>query len=416
MESTKSSCIFKFGILVHLFLVNSTITTERTENMKQLDLDEIRGRIDSIDSELVKLFCERMDIVADVARYKAQNNIPVYDKTRETALLQKLTQQVSPDMEGYVYSLYDIIFNLSRNRQSELLRTHTPLHDKIQTALKQTPQLFPPSASVAVQGTEGAYSQQATERLFRRPSIMYCKNFGGVFAAVESGLCKYGVVPLDNSTAGSVNQTYDLMMKHNFFIARSIRLKVDHNLLVNPGVDMSEIKEIVSHEQAFAQSGLFLEKHFKGVKQTVLENTALSAKYVAESGRRDVAAIASRNCAQLYNLTKLHSDIQDQGNNYTRFICISKDLEIFPGADRSSIMMVTSHSPGALYKALARFYSLGLNLIKLESRPMPTRDFQFMFYFDLESSIYSDEFSTLMDSMQEISEEFQYLGSYTEVL
>ena len=147
-----------------------------------------------------------------------------------------------------------------------------------------------------------------------------------------------------------------------------------------------------------------------------VENTAIAAKMVAESGRTDVAAISSRGCAELYGLKNLAASIQDKGNNYTRFICISKKLEVYPGADKTSVMMVLSHKPGALYRVLARLYVLGINVTKLESRPLPDRDFEFMFYFDLDTSIYSEEFVQLMCELEDLCEEFKYLGSYNEVV
>ena len=146
------------------------------------------------------------------------------------------------------------------------------------------------------------------------------------------------------------------------------------------------------------------------------ENTAVAAKRVAESGRADVAALSSRACVGLYGLESLASSVQDQGNNYTRFICIAKDLEIYPGADRTSLMMVLPHKPGSLYKVLSRFYALGINLNKLESRPLPERDFEFMFYFDLETLVYSPQFQQLMGELPGLCEEFSYLGSYREVV
>ena len=155
---------------------------------------------------------------------------------------------------------------------------------------------------------------------------------------------------------------------------------------------------------------------FKGVKITRCANTAAAAKLVAESGRTDLAALCSRNCIELYDLDCLAEAVQNQQNNYTRFICISRNLEIYPGADRTSLMMVLPHRAGSLYKVLARFYAQNINLIKLESRPMPDRDFEFMFYFDLETSVYSPEFIQLMGELQTISEEFKYLGSYSEVV
>jgi chorismate mutase/prephenate dehydratase len=147
-----------------------------------------------------------------------------------------------------------------------------------------------------------------------------------------------------------------------------------------------------------------------------VENTAVAARLVAESDRSDVAAISSKACEDLYSLKSLADSVQDESNNRTRFICISKNMEIYPGADKTSIMMILPHKPGALYRVLARMYVLGINVIKLESRPLPDRDFEFMFYFDLETSIYSDEFVQLMCELDDFCEEFKYLGSYTEVV
>ena len=244
---------------------------------------------------------------------------------------------------------------------------------------------------------------------------MYFKNFEGIFHAIEQGMCEYGILPIENSTAGSVKKVYDLMIKHNFSIVRTFRLKIEHNLLVNPGTSLSDIKEIYSHEMAIGQCAEFLN-HFKGVKVIPVENTAIAAKMVAESGRSDVAALSSRSCADLYGLSILIPSVQDKDNNRTRFICISKKLEIYPGADKTSIMMMLPHKPGALYRVLARMYVLGINVTKLESRPIPDSDFEFMFYFDLDTSIYSEEFVQLICELDELSEDFKYLGSYTEVV
>ena len=222
---------------------------------------------------------------------------------------------------------------------------------------------------------------------------------------------------MENSTAGSVKQIYDLMLRHSSFkIVRSTRLKIDHNLVAKKGTKLEDIKEIFSHPQAISQCSAYLEKLGKDVKITPCENTAAAAEAVAQSDRKDVAAIASHSCVALYGLERLAADIQDRSNNYTRFICISKKLEIYPGADKTSLMVVLPHRPGSLYQILARFYALGLNLIKLESRPLPDREFEFMFYFDLETSVYSDEFIRMVDDLSAVCEEFQYLGSYSEVI
>ena len=380
-----------------------------------MNLDELRLEIDKVDHELVDLFSRRMNIAADIAAYKKENHLPVLDASRERSKLNDLSALSGPEMEEYVSSLYSLIFELSRGYQNKLLGTTSQLPAAIETAIRQTPTLFPPKALVACQGVEGAYSQQACEKLFRMPNVMYFKTFEAVFSAVEKGLCQYAVIPLENSTAGSVNMVYDLMMRHNFRIVRSTRLKIDHSLMAKNGTRLEQLREIFSHEQAISQCSEFL-KSLDGVKLTCCENTAAAAKLVAESDRDDVAALCSRNCAALYDLTSLREAVQNQANNYTRFICISRNLEIYPGADRTSLMMVLPHRPGSLYKVLSRFYALGINLNKLESRPIPERDFEFMFYFDLDTSVYSPQFIQLMGELGSICESFNYLGSYSEVI
>lgn len=381
-----------------------------------MDLSDYRQDIDEIDKELLRLFQERMDVSAKIAEYKRENSLPVLDPMREREKMASLLENTSPEFRSYTHVLYSLMFELSRSHQGRLLGKKTALSEKIASAIENTQPLFPETATVACQGTEGAYSQLACEKLFKAPSIMYMQSFDNVFSAIESGLCRYGMLPLENSSAGSVNQVYDLMQKHKFSIVKSVRLKVDHNLYVNRNVnDLSEIREIISHEQAIMQCDAFI-KSLGNVKITYCDNTAQAAKMVANSNRCDIAAIASQSCGELYNLKCLKSAVQDNKNNYTRFICISKNLEIYPGAGKTSLMMTLSHRPGSLYKILARIYSLDINLLKLESRPMPDRDFEFMFYFDIETSIYSKEFAELITELSEICEEFSYLGSYSEVM
>ena len=376
-----------------------------------MDLNTYRKEIDQIDDQIVRLFQERMDVAAKIAEYKKTQGMPILQPAREREKLAEVSGKSREDMQSYVRVLYSLLFELSRTYQERGNRSE--LFDKIEYAIEHTPRLFPQTATVACQGVEGAYSQLACEKLFKNPQIQYFRNFEGVFSAIEAGFCQYGILPIENSTAGSVKKVYDLMVKHNFSIVRSTRMKVDHCLLAKP--DHGEIKEIFSHEQAIAQSAGFL-KTLGNVKITVCENTAIAAMTVAQSERKDVAALSSRMCAELYGLKLLRSGVQDEGNNHTRFLCISKNAEIYPGADKTSIMMVLPHKPGALYKVLARLYALGINLLKLESRPLPERDFEFMFYLDLETSVYSQEFARLMCEIGGICEEFRYLGSYSEVV
>ena len=380
-----------------------------------MDLNELRNEINQIDDEILNLFLRRMDVAGQVADYKREHGLPILQPAREREILKKVADKAGPDRGGYARVLFSMLMELSKSSQCKRNNKELELHRRIGEAIENTPRLFPQAPMVACQGVEGANSQIACEKIFKSPFIMYFKTFESVFSAIEQGLCQYGILPIENSTAGSVKKVYDLMIRHNFSIVRTFRLKVDHNLLAKPGVSLLDIKEIYSHEQALNQCSAFLGK-LPGVKIIAVENTAAAAQMVAESDRTDIAAISSRSCAELYNLTNLAPSIQDKDNNRTRFICISKNLEIYPGADKTSIMMILPHRPGSLYRVLARLYVLGINVTKLESRPLPDRDFEFMLYFDLETSIYSEEFIQLMCELDDLCEEFKYLGSYSEVV
>ena len=338
-----------------------------------MTLEELRNRIDDIDDKIAALYLERQDTVRLIGEEKAKTHAPVFDPAREKKVIAKVTKQADDE------------------------------------------QYFPVSASVACQGVEGSYSSIAADKLFEIADITFFRNFEGVFQAVEKGLCDYGVLPIENSAVGSVNAVYDLMKKHNFYIVRSIKLKVSHHLLAKKGVKRGDIKEIFSHEQAIGQCAAYIAKNFPSAKVTSCPNTAVAAESVARSDRTDVACISSRNCAELYGLGIVDSNIQDNDSNYTRFICISKRLELFAPADRISIMMTLPHESGSLNRVLNKFSTLGLNLTKLESRPLPGTDFEFMFYFDFEGQIENSDTLSLIAELDQGTEQFVFLGSYHEV-
>ena len=377
-----------------------------------MDINELRASIDQIDGELTALFRKRMETAAQIAEYKQKNSLPVFNRERERDILNSVTESVPDELQGYTKTLYQTIFDLSRSYQKKLIKPQSALSKMIEEVTAQPPCERPDRAVVACQGVEGAYSQFACDKMFSYPSIMYFSGFEDVFKAVDSGLCRYGVLPLENSTAGSVNKVYDLMNKYKFYITHSIKLLIGHALLAPEGTSLSGVKEIFSHEQAISQCSEFIAS--LGVKVTVCENTAAAAKMVSDSGRTDCAAIGSKDCAELYGLKVLESGIQNTDNNYTRFICISKKPEIYPGANKTSIMMTIPHKPGSLYNIISRFAALGLNMTKLESRPIPGSNFEFMFYFDIDASVYSENLKALLSELENDAEQFSYLGSYTE--
>ena len=378
-----------------------------------MDLQELRTAIDDIDTQMTDLFCKRMEISAQVAQHKKAQGIKVLDRTREREILTQVGKQAGEPLDMYARMLYSVLFDLSRSYQETFFDGETPLTRNIRQAMERSGQ-FPRRGTIACQGVEGAYSQMACDKLFTMPDIVYFRNFEGVFQAVEKGLCEFGVLPIENSSNGSVSAVYDLMRRYHFHIVRSIRMHIDHNLLVKPGVKLADIKEIISHEQALGQCSDFLNSHPE-IKVVICENTAAAAKLVAESDRRDIAALSSGNCALLYGLEALPEHVQNSENNYTRFICIAKEMAIYPGADRISLMLSVEHTPGALYRMIARFATLGLNLTKLESRPIVGRDFEFLFYFDFEASVWSQDVIRLLGECSARDQLFVFLGSYSEV-
>ena len=347
-----------------------------------MELSDIRAKIDTVDDQLLNLFLERMRLSEEVAAYKNEHHLPILNKQREREILAKVTEQAG-DKERYAYHLFSTLFELARSRQAELINAPTQVAAQVRQSLAAGGEVFPQTGLVACQGVEGAYSQVACDRLLPRGKIVYVKSFEAVFSAVESGLCKFGVVPIENSSNGSVRAVYDLVQRKNFSIVRSTRLCIHHELLVQPGVKLTDITEIYSHEQAIGQCSKFLSE-LNGVRVIPCANTAVAAQMVAESGSRHAAAISSHACAALYGLECIHDAIQDSDNNYTRFICISKEPVIYPGANRISLVIAFENKPGALYEILSKLAALDINMTKLESCPVVGSDFDFVFFLSLD--------------------------------
>lgn len=386
-----------------------------TDKLAEDKLKELRNEADILDEKIVDLFKERMDLVTRMAKYRAENRLPFARDQREREILKRVSDRAGEEYEGYARLVYNTIFDVDHSAQANVLAQRSNLVERISRSVDETPKLFPKRATVACQGVAGAYSHAAAERLFQLPEIQFYNTFDDVFAAVENGDVEYGVLPIENSSYGSVVSIYNLMQHYNFYIVKSLRLRINHQLLAKPGTKLSDIKEIYSHEQAIGQCDPFLSS-LKGVKVTKVANTALAAQMVAESDRADIAAISSRECADLYGLDILKNHIQVTDNNYTRFICISKKLEIYPGANRISLILTLPHVPCSLYHMVAKFAAIDVNLTKLESRPIPGSDFEFLFYFDLDASVYQEDLLYLLSELEASPETFVFLGCYLEAI
>ena len=376
-----------------------------------MELEKIRKEIDETDSELIKLFEKRMRSAEKVAEYKAEKGLMIMNTAREREITDRVTKAVSPELAIYAKTLYNTLFDVSCSYQCSKIYKNSPLSEKIKLTLEETEKDLPSSATVAFQGTEGSYSQAACEKLFALPTEMYFNDFKGVFDAVGSGMCRYGVLPFENSVYGSVTEVVDLLGEYGFSIVKSVKTQICHALLAKPG--HGEIKEVISHTQALGQCADYLKK--LGVKITACENTAIAAKTVAQSERDDIAAIASPVCADIYGLEIVKDGIADSDNNYTRFVCISKKPEIYRGANKISVITTLSHKPGALYELISKFAAAGINLTKIESRPIPGKDFEFKFYLEMAVSVYSKELISVLSEMSALNSEFKFLGAYSEI-
>ena len=378
-----------------------------------MELSEIREKINAVDDQLLDLFLQRMDLSEEVAAYKNEHHQPILNKQREREILAKVAEK-SGDRERFSYHLFSTIFELSRSRQAELITAPTKVEAQVKASLAAGGEVFPQTGLVACQGVEGANSQVACDRLLPRGNIVYVKSFEAVFSAVESGLCKFGVVPIENSSNGSVRAIYDLIQRKKFSIVRSTRLCIRHELLALPGVKMDDITEIYSHEQAIGQCSKFLNG-LGGVRVIPCDNTAMAAKMVADSGSRHAAAISSHPCAALYGLQCVNDAIQDSDNNYTRFICITKDPVIYAGANRISLIIACDNKPGARYEILSKLAALGINMTKLESCPVTGRNLEFIFFLELEASVHEPGVLPMLEELERSCANFQFLGSYAEV-
>lgn len=332
------------------------------------DLEKARQRIDETDRKLLDLLAERMQIAEDVAAYKTAHGLPVLDEVREQRVLQDRTaaaqQRGLPDG---IHDVFRAIMRMSRQYQRDLLVRESQ-----------------PGRRAAFQGVPGANSHLAlVEFLGDNIDAMACETFEEVFRAVERGEAAYGVMPIENSFAGSVVQVYDLLAAFEVFIIAEKQLRIDHMLVGLPGTELEDIHTVYSHEQALAQCSEFFRAHPQ-IVQHPYYNTAGAAKFVSEQQDQSCAALANSCAAQLYDLEILEETVNTSRENTTRFILIASQPYRGTDANKATVTFRLAHQPGALAEALTHFASHGLNMVKIESRPLRDRNFEYNFYVDFE--------------------------------
>lgn len=365
----------------------------------------VREDIDRIDKALLKLFIERMQCSERVAEIKRAAGIPVLNAAREQAILDRVHRQAGEFGDSAV-ALYSAIMAISRARQHSMLQTGGALRALADLA----PRTLPENPRVICQGAPGAYSHTAAKRLFPAEEPTFLPGFRDVFEAVHQGSGDFGVVPVENSDAGSVAEVYDLIMQHRMYMVGATDIPVRHCLCRQKGT--GAVKKVISKQEALSQCSGYLTTH--NLQSEAFSNTAAAAKYVAEHKTDGLAAICSATAAEVYGLEILAQDIQNTDNNCTRFVVLSKEAILPENADKISLCFSLPHTTGSLYRTLERFSANGLNLTKIESRPIPEQKFEYDFYLDFTGNIHDEKTLALICALSDEMPRFSFLGNYKE--
>lgn len=375
-----------------------------------MDIEQLRTDIDELDKQLIDIFAKRMELCRQVAEYKAKNGLPVFQGGREQQVLDKAADNAPKGLEAASKLLFSQIMDISKCLQQEQLTEYKAV--KYEKAVEDP--------VVACPGIAGSYSEEACINAFDSPKeIRFYDTFAQVFEAVDKGEADYGVVPIENSTAGGVDGTYDLLEQYDMFICGRLSIPVRHILAAKD--KNAEIKKVLSHEQALHQCAGFIREN--GLSTDTAPNTSIAAREVANGNDSDTACICSAHCAELYGLETVKKDIADSNENFTRFIVISKTLQINDNADIVSLCLSLPHLSGSLYRLLTRFSYSGLNLTKIESRPMPprikrktgTEGFEFIFYLDFEGSVKNPSVTKLLYNLENDCGYYRFLGNYRDM-
>ncbi len=375
-----------------------------------MDLLEIRDKIDLVDREIVHLFEERMNLCRDVAKYKIENNKQVLDPKREKEKIKKIAEITKEeDYKQSTGELFKQIMAMSRKMQYKMLAAHGLMRE---VSFQEVTEIPKSGVKVVYQGVEGAYAHEAALQYFGESvSAYHVDSWRDAMEEVRYGKADYAVLPIENSTAGSVTQVYDLLMEYDNYIVGETFLKVRHALIGLPQAKIEDIRRVYSHPQALMQSEGFLYQH-KDWEQVSVSNTAASAKKILEEGDVTHAAIASTRAANIYGLQVLKEDIQDNDKNTTRFLIIGRDKVYRKDASKISICFEIAHESGSLYEMLSHFIFNNLNMTQIESRPLEGRTWEYGFFIDFTGNLGDAAVKNALRGIDEEANYFKILGNY----
>lgn len=373
-------------------------------------LQELREQLDEIDTQIVDLYQKRMDVCSKVGEYKISTGKKVFDKQREKEKLSVVTENVTNDFyKKGLKELYEQLMSMSRKLQYQLLTKRGALGRLPFIGMDK---LDVEDARIVFQGREGAYSQAAMEKYFGKEiNSFHVQTFRDAMEAIEEGSADFAVLPIENSSAGVVNEVYDLLMEFENYIVGEVFLPIDHALVGIPGTNLSEIERVYSHPQALMQCAKFLDEH-RDWQQISVSNTASAAKKVLEDKDRKKAAICSKYAAEYYGLQILEEKINYNEKNTTRFIVVTNQKIFLKDATKISICFEAAHESGALYHLLSHFIYNDLSMIKIESRPIEGRNWEYCFFVDFEGNMADGAVKNAIRGLREEARSLKILGNY----
>ncbi|NRT74011.1 prephenate dehydratase [Clostridium beijerinckii] len=372
-------------------------------------IDDYRNKIDEIDKEITRLFEERMDIVIKVGEYKKQNNLPVFNKAREDEVIEKNigylnNKDYAKGLKQFFINIMNISKDLEDKEVKEDIRATTINKFKEKNAKS--------GVKVGFYGVAGSFSEEAMIKHFgKKDDAKAYDEFEDVFLAVKNGEIDYGVLPIENSSTGAISQVYDLLYKYGFYIVGEECIKIDQNLIGIKGTKLDNVKEVYSHPQGFEQSTDFL-KEYSNWKKIPFHSTADSVKLVSDLQDMSKVAIASKRAADIYNLSIIKENINNRRENSTRFIVISKELELDNSCDKVSVVFSLEHKAGTLYKLLRHFAENNINMMKIESRPMEKGAWKYFLYVDFEGNLENEQVKKALNLIEQSSAYFKLIGGY----
>ncbi len=374
-----------------------------------MDLQQLRTQIDKIDAQIVELYEQRMDISRQVAEYKIETGKKVLDTQREQEKLEKVKSMTHNDFNSHgIEELFEQIMSMSRKLQYQLLAENGSMG---KLPFIGVDELETKAARVVFQGAEGAYSQAAMMKYFGdKVNSFHVDTFREAMGAIDEGSADFAVLPIENSTAGIVNEIYDLLQEYENYIVGEQIIRIEHCLLGVPGATMEDIKTVYSHPQSLMQSAKFLENH--SWQLISMQNNAFAARKVAEEQDKSQAAIASEYAGQIYGLEVLQKEVNHSGTNSTRFIIVTNQKIFKRDARKVSICFEVPHESGSLYHMLSHFIYNNLNMTKIESRPIEGRNWEYRFFVDFEGNLADSAVKNALRGLREEARNMKILGNY----